>query len=207
MEQIGQTVTTYDKIKNRVFVDLQTSVEMDGEDINYGFSEMNVSIDDPQEMARVLPDVKALPGIDWDAFTAQTDNETYEKTAAPLATLNELVLTLLVVIIAVSAIILALILTLWTKTRIHELGVFLSVGIRKPVIIGQYMVEVLLIAVLAFGLSYFTSNAVAGQIGNHRHAAEAAGNPVKNELKEGLSCRHWNSRQRVWRTTAETISP
>ena len=28
------------------------------------------------------------------------------------------------------------------------------------------MIEVLLIAVIAFGLSYFTSNAVAGQIGN-----------------------------------------
>ena len=83
-----------------------------------------------------------------------------------MSTLNELVVTLLVVIIVVSAIILALILTLWTKTRIHEIGVFLSVGIRKSAIIGQYLIEVLLIAVLAFGLSYFTSNAVAGQIGN-----------------------------------------
>ena len=69
--------------------------------------------------------------------------------------------------VVVSAIILALILTLWTKTRIHEIGVFLSVGIRKSAIIGQYLIEVLLIAVLAFGLSYFTSNAIAGQIGNH----------------------------------------
>ena len=81
--------------------------------------------------------------------------------------MNELVVTLLVVIIVVSAIILALILTLWTKNRIHEIGVFLSVGIRKSAIIGQYLIEVLLIAVFAFGLSYFTSNAIAGQIGNH----------------------------------------
>ena len=44
---------------------------------------------------------------------------------------------------------------------------FLSVGIKKFAIIGQYLIEVLLIAVLAFGFSYFTSNAVAGQIGNH----------------------------------------
>ena len=166
-EQFGETVTTYDKIQNRVFVDLQTSNEMDGGAINYGFSAMNITIDDPQEMERVVSDVKALSGIDWTAFTISVDNEVYESAAAPLATLNELVLTLLVVIIAVSAIILALILTLWTKTRIHEIGVFLSVGIRKPAIIGQYLIEVLLIAILAFGLSYFTSSAVAGQIGNH----------------------------------------
>ena len=118
-------------------------------------------------MGQIVSDVKALPEIDWSAFIVDVDNETYENAAAPLATLNELVVTLLLVIIIVSAIILALILTLWTKTRIHEIGVFLSVGIRKSAIIGQYLIEVLLIAVLAFGLSYFTSNAIAGQIGNH----------------------------------------
>ena len=167
VEQFGETVTTYDKIQNRVFVDLQTSKKLDGGEINYGFSALHVTIDDPQDMARVVADVKALPGIDWNAFTVEVDNETYENAAAPLATLNELVVTLLVVIIVVSAIILALILTLWTKTRIHEIGIFLSVGIRKSAIIGQYLIEVLLIAVLAFGLSYFTSYAIAGQIGNH----------------------------------------
>lgn len=167
VEQFGETVTAYDKIQNRVFVDLQTAVDTDGGAINYGFSAINVTVDDPQNMDQIVSDVKALSVIDWTAFTIDMDNETYEKAAAPLATLNELVVTLLVVIIVVSAIILALILTLWTKTRIHEIGVFLSVGIKKSAIIGQYLVEVLLVAILAFGLSYFTSNAVAGQIGNH----------------------------------------
>lgn len=167
VEQFGETVTTYDKIQNRIFVDLQTSKEFNGGEINYGFSALHVTIDDPQNMAQVVVAVKALPGIDWKAFTVEEDNETYENAAAPLATLNELVVTLLAVIIVVSAIILALILTLWTKTRIHEIGVFLSVGIRKSSIIGQYLIEVLLIAVFAFGLSYFTSNGIVGQIGNH----------------------------------------
>ena len=167
IEQLGETVTTFDKIQNRIFVDLQTTIKVNDDKVNYGFSAVNVTIDDPQDMEQVVSAVKALPTIEWTAFTIEVDNEVYEKAATPLATLNELVVTLLVVIIVVSAIILALILTLWTKTRIHEIGVFLSVGIRKSAIIGQYLIEVLLIAVLALGLSYFTSNAVAGQIGNH----------------------------------------
>ncbi len=166
-EQLGETVTIFDKIQNRIFMDLQTSVKMNNDRINYGFSAVNVTIDDPQNMKQVVSAVKKLSAIDWNAFTIEIDNEVYEKAAAPLTTLNELVVTLLVVIIVVSAIILALILTLWTKTRIHEIGVFLSVGILKSAVIGQYLTEVLLIAVFAFGLSYFTSNAVAGQIGNH----------------------------------------
>lgn len=166
-EQLGETVTTFDKIQNRIFMDLQTSIKINNDEINYGFSAVNVTIDDPLNMKQVVSAVKNLPVIDWNAFTIEIDNEVYEKAAAPLTTLNELVVTLLVVIIVVSAIILALILTLWTKTRIHEIGVFLSVGIWKSAVIGQYLTEVLLIAVFAFGLSYFTSDAVAGQIGNH----------------------------------------
>ena len=166
-EQLGETVTTFDKIQNRIFMDLQTSIKINNDEINYGFSAVNVTIDDPQNMKQVVSAVKKLSVIDWNAFTIEIDNEVYEKAAAPLTTLNELVVTLLVVIIVVSAIILALILTLWTKTRIHEIGVFLSVGIWKSAVIGQYLTEVLLIAIFAFGLSYFTSDAVAGQIGNH----------------------------------------
>ncbi len=166
-EQLGETVTIFDKIQNRIFIDLQTSIKMNNDKINYGFSAVNVTIDDPQNMEQVVSAVKKLSAIDWNAFTIEIDNEVYEKAAAPLATLNELVVALLVVIIVVSVIILALILTLWTKTRIHEIGVFLSVGIWKSAVIGQYLTEVLLIAVFAFGLSYFTSDAVAGQIGNH----------------------------------------
>ena len=166
IEQFGETVTTYDKIQNRVFVDLQSSLEMDGSNINYGFSEINVTIDDPQNMEQIISNVRSLSSIDWNAFTVEENNEIYENAAAALLTLKELVVTLMIVIIIVSVIILTLILTLWTKTRIHEIGIFLSVGIMKSAIIGQYLMEVLLIAAFAFGLSYFTSNAVAEQVGN-----------------------------------------
>lgn len=184
-EQFGETVTAYDKIQNRVFVDLQTAVEIDGGQINYGFSAMNITIDDPQNMERIVSDVKALPGIDWKAFTVEVDNEVYDNAATPLSTLNELVFVLLVVIIVVSAIILALILTLWTKSRIHEIGVFLSVGIKKSAIIGQYLAEVMMIAILAFGLSYFSSNAVAGQIGNHLLEQSMRTNTGDDEITAG----------------------
>lgn len=187
VEQFGETVTTYDKIQNRVFVDLQTAVEIDGGAVNYGFSAMNVTIDDPQNMEQVVSAVKALPDIDWSAFIIDVDNEAYENAAAPLSTLKELVIALLAVIVIVSAVILALILTLWTKTRIHEIGVFLSVGIKKSAIIGQYLTEVLIIALLAFGLSFFTSSAVAGQIGNHLLEQSMRTNGSEDEIAVGAA--------------------
>ena len=96
----------------------------------------------------------------------ETNNKTYKAAAAPLEKYQSLITTVLILIVAVSIVVLSLILTMWAKSRVHETGVLLSVGIRKTAIIGQYLAEVLLIAVFAFGLSFFPSNLIAGQIGN-----------------------------------------
>ena len=84
-----------------------------------------------------------------------------------------MITTVLILIVAVSAVVLSLILTMWAKSRIHETGVLLSIGFGKASIIGQYLAEVLLIAVFAFGLSFFSSNLIAGQIGNSLLQAQA----------------------------------
>ena len=165
IEGIADMVTSYDKIQNRIFTDLDTAVKIEDSPAVQGFHVIQVTVDDPRNMKQIVAEVEKLASIDWDAFTVYVDNETYLKAAAPLTSLNELIVTLLIIIIAVSAIILALILMLWAKTRIHEIGVFLSVGIKKSAVVGQHLMEVGLIAVLAFGLSFFTSNAIADQIG------------------------------------------
>lgn len=160
-------VTIYDKIENRIFGNLDTVVDIEDSPAIKGFSVINITVDDPKNTDRIVNDIKNLSSIEWEAFNINVDNATYLKAVQPLTTLNELIFTLLIVIIVVSAIILALILTLWTKSRIHEIGIFLSIGIKKFAIIGQYLIEVLLIAIIAFAFSFFTSNAIAEQIGNH----------------------------------------
>lgn len=178
VEAFGKIIPTYDKIQNLVFIDLPSALAIDGSDFNYGFSALSVGIEDPAEMARVLAEIQSLPEIDWQAFTVEADNEAYLNASAPLNALSELLPTLLAVIILVSGIILTLILTLWSKSRLHETGVLLSLGFSKAAIIGQYLLEVLLLAVLAFGLSYFSSCTVAEQIGNQLLAQSL---PAENE--------------------------
>ncbi len=166
LESPTDMVTTYDKIQNRIFLDLASLITYEKSPAIQGFNEMTVTVDDPQNMEQIISEVKALPTFDWTAFSVMVDDQAYQSAAQSLDSLKELVMALLLVIIVVSAVILSLILTMWARSRIYETGVFLAVGIRKASIVGQYLVEVLLVAVLAFGLSYFTSGAVAEQIGS-----------------------------------------
>ena len=149
-----------------------------------GFNELTVSVDDPQNMEKIISAVKEIAGVDWKGFSFLIDNEDYENAAFSLEQLSELVSTVLIVALIVSIVILSLILTMWARTRIHETGVLLSVGISKLSILGQYIAEVSLIAVLAFSLSYFSANAIAGQMGNILQSRQAV-SEVQQE--DGLS--------------------
>lgn len=165
IEGINDQVTTYDKIQNLIISDLATLIANENSPATQGFNELTVSVDDPQNMENIITKVKEIKGVDWKGFAIMVDNEGYENAAFSLQQLSELVSTILIVVLIVSVVILSLILTLWSRTRVHETGILLSLGIRKLSILGQYIAEVLIIAVLAFSLSYFSSNAIAGQMG------------------------------------------
>ena len=104
-----------------------------------------------------------------------------QEAAAPLEKLQSLVTSIILVIALVSGIILALILTMWGRSRIHETGVFLSLGIGKGKIVSQYLVEVFMIAVIAFGLSFFMGNAVANQLANKLIESPSSGESLSND--------------------------
>ena len=159
------SVVTYEKLENQIFIDTSALQDLFG-DMPVGFYEAAFSVYDPAQLDSIMSEVKGLSAIDWRAFEVAADNQTYLDAAAPLQKLQALVSSIIWVIALVSAVILSLILTMWGRSRIHETGVFLSLGIGKMRIIGQYLAEVLMIAVIAFGCSYFTSSAVAGQLAN-----------------------------------------
>ncbi len=159
------SVVTYEKLENQIFIDISALQGLFG-DMPMGFYEVAFSVYDPAQLDSIMSEVKGLSAIDWRAFDVAADNQTYLDAAAPLQKLQALVSSMIWVIVLVSTVILSLILAMWGRSRIHETGVFLSLGIGKMRIIGQYLAEVLMIAVIAFGCSYFTSSAVAGQLAN-----------------------------------------
>lgn len=99
--------------------------------------------------------------LDWSCFKLTIDNTAYEAVASSLTAMQNMVTGLIIGLVLVSIIVLSLILGMWIKQRTHEAGILLSIGISKSKIISQYVVEMLLIAIVAFGLSYFSGSTIA----------------------------------------------
>ena len=151
--------TSTDK-RNRLIIDHKAMQEIMQRDVIQYDNGVDFYVDDPREMEKIASQIKALD-LDWDSFTLTMDNSAYEAVASPLTAMQNLIVWLIVGCVAVSVSILILILSMWIKQRRHETGILLSVGISKSRIILQYTVEVLMIAIIAFGLSFFTSNLIS----------------------------------------------
>ena len=68
--------------------------------------------------------------------------------------------------VAFSIIILSLILFLWINGRRKEIGVNLALGVSKAKIVGQFILELVIISIPSFIVSYFIGKAISQSIGN-----------------------------------------
>ena len=170
-----QTTST-DK-RNRLIIDHKAMQEiMQRDKIQYD-NGVDFFVDDPREIDKIAGEIKNID-LDWDCFALTVDNSAYEAVAASLLSMQKLTAWLIVGCMVVSVGILTLILSMWIKQRRYETGILLSIGITKGRIVFQYILEVLVIAVVAFGLSYYTSSLISQGISNLIFNQAAESQPV-----------------------------
>lgn len=181
---MSQATMESELTENQLITDLDTIKKLRGyssENSVYGEAKFYVS--DPKELASIVKEVNELP-IDWFNYEIQESTNDYPALTGSLDNMDGLINKMLVGIIIVSAIILSLVLAFWINGRVHETGVLLSLGISKLNIVMQYILELFIIAILAFGLSYFTGQIIAQNIGDSM--VQQAGEKSDAEVKEGL---------------------
>lgn len=122
-------------------------------------------VTDPQELDNITSQLTALGQYDWDGYKITKNNEAYNRSAAPLARMSSLLTTIIIALGLISIILLSLILVMWMRDRVHEIGILLSIGLKKSSIINQHIIENLLIASLALILAWGIGNVTADKIG------------------------------------------
>lgn len=119
----------------------------------------NKNVDD------VISDVNKIQE-NWSLYNISKSDDTFLALSKSFDSLEKIVNMLLIGSIIVGIIVLSLVLAFWIQGRIHETGILLSIGVGKFKIISQYIIELLLISVIAFGTSYFSSKMISQNIGD-----------------------------------------
>lgn len=88
-------------------------------------------------------------------------SDQYDTIAAPVESMSKLAGYVLLVAVIATVLIIGLVVLLFLRDRKHELGIYLSLGERRARVVGQILIEVMVVALIGITLSLFSGNFLA----------------------------------------------
>lgn len=123
-------------------------------------------IDDPVNIESFIADAQNSSEIDFETFKLDADDSLYQQMMGPINNVSSFSNKVVILVAIAGAVILGLIVMMSIRERKYEMGVLLAIGEKRSKLIGQFLAEILLIAVFALGLSVVSGNFVADTVGN-----------------------------------------
>ncbi len=155
--------------ENFVFVDTMSVREMMeevlGRTVTVYRGGVLFGVENPKTLDRIVDRISADPNCGMEDYRIIKNNKSYEGSRVPLERLKGVTTVTVAVILVMGLILLSLVLLLWMRERVHEIGIYLSMGIGKRSVLRQHLFENLLLVLLAFLLSFGVAAVFAPTLG------------------------------------------
>lgn len=161
-KQEKYTGLSSDFTENTVFIDYESSQKS----LNKGEKQANKLLlfsqnaDDIGSALEKINDTK----MDLSEYIIEKDTRAYEEYMETVNGINDIINMMTYSIMLGGVIVLSLILILWLRERIYEIGILLSIGINKAKIIGQFILELVFISIPSIPASLLLGGLIMRQI-------------------------------------------
>lgn len=179
---------------NWFLVDMNTSRTLHDDGIHnyyieyeepFYYNNVTFFVESPDQLDEIIAEVESLDAVDTLYLEAIKDDTMYKSTVEPLNSIKMLVLIAVAVIAIGCFIVLCIVFTMWIRSRRREIAIYLSLGIRKAEILGQFIIEAAVVAVAASVVAFAVCQPVAGAIGNSMlSSAVAEAAPEEKEYSQ-----------------------
>lgn len=143
-----------------VFIDYESSQKaLNKPENNKIVNKLAIFSDSSENTKVALNNIKKIK-IDWSQFNVSSDNHVFEETLESIDGIKHIIKIMTYSIMIGGITVLSLILILWLRERIYEIGILLSIGISKIKIVTQFILELLFISLPSFVFSLFIGNVI-----------------------------------------------
>ena len=183
-KQETYTGLSSDFSENMVFVDYSTSQEILNKSENNKIANKILMYSSSAESTDLaLNKLKELK-IDESKYFVEKDSNAFEESLESVSGIKHMIKIMTYSIMLGGMVILSLILILWLRERIYEIGIFLSIGTSKIQIIMQFIFELLFISIPSIISSLFLGNVlikvIAGGLINSENSMISGGNLIND---------------------------
>ncbi len=183
-KQETYTGLSSDFSENMVFVDYSTSQQILNKSENNKIANKILMYSGSAESTDLaLNKLKELK-IDESKYFVEKDSNAFEESLESVSGIKHIIKIMTYSIMLGGMVVLLLILILWLRERIYEIGIFLSIGISKIQIIMQFIFELLFISIPSIISSLFLGNVlikvIAGGLINSENSMISGGNLIND---------------------------
>ncbi|MGE6401640.1 ABC transporter permease [Bacillus cereus] len=171
-QAMGQQAPPIMDPANKLYMPHSTMKKLE---VDQGISSIQVVyfLKDPQNIEAFKKEAKKSD-IDFNYYKLDAHDSLYKQMIGPIENISSTSQMIIYIVSIAGAIILGLIIMLSIKARRKEMGILLSIGEKKWKLMAQFVVEVVCVAILAFGLSITTGAKVSQYIGDNLLSSEVA---------------------------------
>lgn len=120
-------------------------------------NKLTLFTDTPEKMDGAIKKVKAL-NVNWSKYKVDKDTKAFKNALDSLNGIKHIIKIMTYAIMAGGAIVLSLILILWLRERIYEIGILLSIGVSKIKIVTQFILELVFVSIPSLAVSLVFGN-------------------------------------------------
>ena len=163
-KQEKYTGLSSDFSENMLFIDYESSQKaLNKTQTNKIANKITVYSDNFEESNISFNKIKELK-IDLTKYTIEKNDGIFQEVLESVNGIKYIIKIMICSIIISGVIVLSLILILWLRERIHEIGILLSIGTSKLKIMFQFIFELIFISLPSIFVSFFLGNIISDQI-------------------------------------------
>ncbi|EMV4558533.1 ABC transporter permease [Listeria monocytogenes] len=151
---------------NKVYVPYTVANTIKGSDYKNTVDSAVYTMDDAANISAFEKEAKKVDSIDWDTFKLDANDTLYQQMIGPINSVASFSKNVVYIVSIAGALILGLLVMMQVRDRKYEMGVLLAIGEKRGKLIAQFFVEILIVALVSFGLSAASSHYVAQLAGN-----------------------------------------
>ncbi|MBD3107380.1 ABC transporter permease [Bacillus sp. AGMB 02131] len=159
---------------NKIYVPYTAASTLKGEDYAGTIDSAIYYLEDAQYVDSFIKEAEENSSIDFNTFALSANTQLYDQMMEPIENVASFSENVVYLVSIAGAIILGLIVMMGIRERKYEMGVLLALGEKKWKLIGQFVVEILLVAILAIGIASISGNVVANAISDQLLTQETA---------------------------------
>ena len=120
--------------------------------------------ENPHQLKSLTDRTKSLSNVDWKKFSLTDNGAVFSGVLQNIAGIQNILTIATIGAAAAGLAVLSLVLVFWVRGRLHEIGILLSIGTSKRQIIGQFLAELAIIALVSSVFALAIGSVASSQI-------------------------------------------